>query len=155
MTWLQYTVGGWIAKNEALLIRIGWDALKIILLFIAAMIVIRVFVRLEKRLLSVQGRLDERRRQTLQSLFSNITKYSIYFIWLLTVLPLIGVHIEALLAGAGVAGIAIAFGAQSLIKDMFNGFFILFEDQYGIGDYVKINGVTGRVQAIWPAAHDH
>lgn len=148
MTWLQYSIGGWMALHDALLAKVGWDALKIVVLFIAAYILIRVLVRLEKRLLSVQVRLDERRRNTLQSLFTNVTKYTIYIVWLLTVLPLVGVHIEALLAGAGVAGIAIAFGAQSLIKDMFNGFFILFEDQFGIGDYVAINGITGRVQGI-------
>lgn len=137
-----------MAAHDSLLVRIGWDIVKIVVLFIAARVLIGVLLRLQKRLLSLQMRLDERRRETLQSLFSNVTKYTIYFIWLLTVLPLFGIHIEALLAGAGVAGIAIAFGAQSLIKDIFNGFFILFEDQYGIGDYVTINGVTGRVQSI-------
>lgn len=148
MSWLQNVIGDWIGAHDGLLIHIGWDVVKIILLFIAARIAIGVLVRLEKRLLSLQNRLDERRRETLMSLFANVTRYTIYFIWLLTVLPLVGVHIAALLAGAGVAGIAIAFGAQSLIKDTLNGFFILFEDQYGIGDYVTINGVTGRVQSI-------
>lgn len=131
--------------------HIGWELVKIIILFFIARIVIRLGRRVVKRLLSLRTKLDNRRRSTLESLLDNVLKYTVYFILLLTILPIFGVHIAALLAGAGVAGIAIAFGAQSLLKDFFNGLFILLEDQYGVGDYVTINGTsgtTGQVRAI-------
>lgn len=125
-----------------------WVIIKAIILWVVARLSITVLNHIISRFLKLKGKMDDRRRDTLESLFTNIAKYAVYFIYILTVLPFFGINIGALLAGAGVAGIAIAFGAQSLIKDFFNGFFIIFEDQYGIGDYVKINDVTGQVHAI-------
>jgi small-conductance mechanosensitive channel len=128
--------------------RALWDLAKIIALLVISRIAIKISNRLIRRFFQLNGKLDERRRETLVSLFTNIVKYAVYFILLLTVLPIFGVNIGGLLAGAGVAGIAVAFGAQSLIKDFFNGFFIIFEDQFGVGDTVKINNVVGQVHSI-------
>jgi small conductance mechanosensitive channel len=58
------------------------------------------------------------------------------------------VNIGALLAGVGIAGIAIGFGAQTLVRDTLNGLFILIENQFGIGDVVTVAGVTGRVEEV-------
>ncbi|MDQ0190327.1 mechanosensitive ion channel family protein [Alicyclobacillus cycloheptanicus] len=138
----------YVNQNVTGLEHAAWDAVKIILLFVAAQIIIRVLYRLCNRLLQIRTRIDERRRNTLAALFQNVARYTVYFILVLTILPIFGVHIEALLAGAGVAGIAIAFGAQNLLKDIFNGLFILFEDQYGVGDYVLINGSVGSTTGI-------
>lgn len=66
----------------------------------------------------------------------------------LTVLSELGIPVAPLLASAGVAGVAVGLGAQSLIKDMLAGLFILLEDQFGIGDYVTIAGVTGTVEEM-------
>lgn len=132
--------------------HVGWNVFKILILLIVAKVLVSTVCRVVARLLRLRTKIDERRRNTLEALIQNVVKYSVYFILLLTILPIFGVHIEALLAGAGVAGIAIAFGAQSLLKDFFNGLFILFEDQYGVGDYVMINGstsgITGQVRTI-------
>jgi small conductance mechanosensitive channel len=96
----------------------------------------------------MQAKLDVRRRDTLEMLISNIIRYTFYFIFLLTILPVFGIQIGALLAGAGVVGLAIAFAAQSLLKDFLNGFFLLFEDQFGVGDQVDINKVQGKVKSV-------
>jgi len=64
------------------------------------------------------------------------------------ILSEVGIDITPLLAGAGVAGIAIGFGAQSLIKDFLSGLFILLEDQYNKGDVVKIAGIAGLVEEV-------
>lgn len=125
-----------------------WVMAKIILLFILARFSISVLTKITKRVLRLKANVNGRRRDTLESLIINVTSYTIYFIFILTAFPLLGINIGALLAGAGVAGIAIAFGAQNLLKDFFNGFFIIFEDQYGIGDYVKINNIWGRIETI-------
>lgn len=138
----------YLQNHDTFAKEIGWDIVKIIILFILIRIGIGVLNRVIERTLKMRTRMDERRKETLQSLFSNIIRYAFYFIFVLTILPIFNIHIAALLAGAGVAGIAIAFAAQSLLKDFFNGFFILFEDQYGVGDYIVINGVWGSVKSV-------
>ncbi|MBU4031044.1 mechanosensitive ion channel family protein, partial [Patescibacteria group bacterium] len=72
----------------------------------------------------------------------------IYVIILLMVLSLFGLDITPILAGAGVIGLAIGFGAQSLVKDFVSGLFILIENQYDMGDRVKIGTFEGRVVKI-------
>ncbi|MNI09012.1 putative MscS family protein YkuT [compost metagenome] len=59
-----------------------------------------------------------------------------------------GVNLGPLLAGAGVLGLAIGFGAQSLVKDVITGFFIIFEDQFGVGDVIQIDQFKGKVEEI-------
>lgn len=63
-------------------------------------------------------------------------------------LATIGIDIAPILAGAGILGLAVSFGAQSLVKDIINGFFILLEDQYGVGDVVSIDGSSGFVERM-------
>ncbi|HBI26716.1 MAG TPA: mechanosensitive ion channel family protein, partial [Peptococcaceae bacterium] len=75
-------------------------------------------------------------------------KYSIYFVGGVMVLDELGVPTTSILAGAGVLGLAVGFGAQNLVRDVLSGFFILFEDQFAVGDYVKIAGAEGTVQEI-------
>ncbi|MGE5549989.1 MAG: mechanosensitive ion channel family protein [Bacteroidota bacterium] len=95
----------------------------------------------------MRGRyLDKRRSDTLASALTSLLRYTIYFLVLGTLLPLLGVNISALLAAAGIGGVALAFGAQHLIRDVINGFFILFEDQMAVGDQVTAAGVTGHVE---------
>src|SRR6056297_1346797 len=101
----------------AALEHIGWIILKILLLWILAKICIGIISRVLERFLHMRRNVNPNRLQTFQVLLRNIVKYSVYFILLLTILPMFGVHIGALLAGAGVVGIAIAFGAQNLLRD--------------------------------------
>ncbi|MCL6598783.1 MAG: mechanosensitive ion channel family protein [Alicyclobacillus macrosporangiidus] len=117
--------------------------------FILTRIAIRIGVRTVHRLLSSPAvKMDERRRGTLASLMDNVVRYTLYFIYFLIFLELCNFHVQTLLAGAGLAGLVVGLGAQSLIKDVLTGLFILFEDQYGVGDYVKINNFTGTVDSI-------
>ena len=77
------------------------------------------------------------------------TAYGIIgFLMLLQLLPLFNIDLKPLLASAGVVGLGISFGAQSLFKDMLNGLFILLEDQFNVGDVVKVAGLTGTVEDI-------
>ncbi|MDI3538415.1 MAG: moderate conductance mechanosensitive channel [Bacillota bacterium] len=92
--------------------------------------------------------LDPRRAQTLQALLNSILRYSLYFVALLIILDAVGVPTTSILASAGLAGLAIGFGAQNLVRDVISGFFILLEDQYGIGEYVAAAGVEGIVEDI-------
>lgn len=89
-----------------------------------------------------------RREQTLRNLLKSVLSYIISFIVIVMILDVFSIPIGTLLAGAGVAGLAIGFGAQSLVKDIISGFFIIFEDQFSVGDYVKVSGVEGTVETI-------
>jgi small conductance mechanosensitive channel len=89
----------------------------------------------------------EQRGRTLAQLLKSVGGVAIMVGAALTVLNQF-VNIGPLLAGVGVAGLAISFGAQSLVKDVISGFFILFENQFGVGDIIEVNGVGGVVERM-------
>ena len=86
------------------------------------------------------------RVRTLGGLSASIVVWALGFIFSVSGLALLGFPVASLLASAGVAGVAIGFGAQKLVKDVITGFFILLEDQYAVGEYVTIGSVTGVVE---------
>jgi small conductance mechanosensitive channel len=90
----------------------------------------------------------ENRAQTLVGVFSNTVSLLILGGGSLMILDEVGIPIVQLKGGAAVLGLAVAFGAQNLIKDYFSGFMVLLEDQYGINDVVKIGDVSGQVEHI-------
>ena len=91
---------------------------------------------------------DEKKINTLTTVLKNIIKYVFYFIGLVMVLDMFNISTSSILATAGIGGLAIGFGAQSLVKDVITGFFILFEDQFSVGDYVKIGEYEGIVEEL-------
>ncbi|WP_105956772.1 mechanosensitive ion channel family protein [Apilactobacillus quenuiae] len=92
--------------------------------------------------------ISSNRMKTLHSLSMNAYIYMLVFFWIYSALTIIGVPIGTLLAGAGLFSVAIGLGAQGLASDIINGFFILFEKQINIGDYVTIGDVTGTVSEL-------
>lgn len=133
-------------------ITIGQTALKIVLILIIASLVIKIGKATIRNVFKVRSkaplRISERRENTLSKLLENILTYLVYFIALLTILPLFNVDVKGLIAGAGIVGLAVGFGAQSLVKDIISGFFIIFEDQFSVGDYVAIGKFEGTVEEI-------
>ncbi|MEO6653052.1 MAG: mechanosensitive ion channel family protein [Ilumatobacteraceae bacterium] len=94
---------------------------------------------------------DPRRAGRANSISIVLTSTTVVAIWviaLLTVLGIVGIELGPLIAGAGVAGVALGFGAQSLVKDCIAGLFMLIEDQYGIGDVVDLGEASGVVEEI-------
>jgi small conductance mechanosensitive channel len=98
------------------------------------------------RLDRIPGSWNERRVKTLRGLIRSLLRYALYFVGAIMVLSELNVNTSSILAGAGIIGLAVGFGAQNLVRDVVTGFFILFEDQFAIGDYVTIAGVTGTVE---------
>lgn len=88
------------------------------------------------------------RVRTLLPLIRNVLLITVSVLAALAILSELGVNIAPLLAGAGVVGLAIGIGAQSLVKDVITGAFILFEDTINIGDVVELNGQRGRVEGL-------
>ena len=128
------------------------DIISIIILFFFGRIILKLIV---KRLVNIADDGDgehvsqkEKREETLGHIIVATGNTVIYLVITLMVLSLFGVDITPILAGAGVIGLAIGFGAQSLVKDFVSGLFILVENQYGIGDKVKIGSFEGQVTKI-------
>lgn len=92
--------------------------------------------------------LHEQRTRTLLGLLRSVGVVVVGLITAFMVLQAVGVNVAPLLAGAGVIGLAISFGAQSLVKDILSGFFILIENQFGVGDVIRVSGVSGRVERM-------
>lgn len=93
-------------------------------------------------------RISAGRSKTLESLTQNILNYVLIFIFIVTILQLFGIQATAVLAGAGVVGLAIGFGAQGLVSDVVTGFFLLIEKQIDVGDYVTIGTYSGIVEQV-------
>ena len=88
------------------------------------------------------------RTKTIGSVLSNFITWGIALITLTMILNELGVEVGALIAGAGILGAAVGFGAQSLVRDLISGLFIVFEDQYGVGDVVDLGEVKGIIEAV-------
>lgn len=128
---------------------------KIIGILIVAKIVNLILKRLIKRVmlrrknknpLSVMAK----KAETLESISTSTAKYIVWFFAAMAILDVLGLGttVTSLLATAGIGGIAIAFGAQSLVKDVVSGLFMLLENQYSVGEYIEIEGEKGTVEAI-------
>jgi small conductance mechanosensitive channel len=110
----------------------------------------RVVPRAVGRLASGSGR-DERvalRTRTLSGTVVSVVAVLVWATAFVTVVGELGFNLAPLLAGAGVVGLAVGFGAQQLVRDVITGFFILVEDQFGVGDTVTMGGVTGTVESM-------
>ncbi|MGI5859525.1 MAG: mechanosensitive ion channel family protein [Tepidanaerobacteraceae bacterium] len=123
---------------------------------VAVLFVSALFIKLSEgfisRILSMSTheklRFDESKKKTLASLLKSIVRYVTYFTAAINILEIVGIKTASLLTAAGVGGLAVGFGAQNLVKDIISGFFIIFEDQYNVGDYVETGGVAGTVDEI-------
>lgn len=133
-------------------LKLGGGLLKIVIIAMLALIIVKVsrniIDRLFKKRTSGPLRITERRENTLKKLIKSVIAYVVYFMAFIMILGVVGIEIGPLLAGAGVAGLAIGFGAQNLVRDIISGFFIIFEDQFSVGDYVTVSGVEGTVEEI-------
>jgi moderate conductance mechanosensitive channel len=108
-------------------------------------IIIHKFM-LKQRKSNFKFSLNEKRSRTLEAILKSILNYTVYFFGIVAILTEVFGTIS--LTFAGIGGVAIGFGAQSIIKDIINGFFILFEDQYAVGDYINIDEKAGIVETI-------
>ncbi|MGD6801708.1 mechanosensitive ion channel family protein [Rossellomorea aquimaris] len=134
-----------------LLITIGISFMQIIAIYIAFLLVRgfgnkvlhRAFSKYSER-----NSVSAARAQTLESLAKNIFSYVLIFIFFVTILQIFGIEVTAILAGAGIIGLAVGFGAQGLVSDVVTGFFILLEKQIDVGDYVTAGSYSGIVEAV-------
>ena len=153
---LRVAVETWRAR-----LRPDWDALiprlvEVAIILVLAMLFyrfVRVIIRrvVEKDIEEddpIARRLRQQRVQTIAGLLSNIAAVVLVIITMLTILGTFGVSIAPILASVGVLGLAVSFGAQSLVKDVITGIFMLLEGQFGIGDVIRLGDAAGVVEKI-------
>ncbi|HWH34362.1 MAG TPA: mechanosensitive ion channel family protein [Acidimicrobiales bacterium] len=130
---------------------------KIVLVLVLALVFLRLGTRLvDRSLRSIGARSPlressprlEQRAETLAGVAKSVVRIVVWTVAVLLVLEEFGLNLGPLLAGASIVGVAVGFGAQSLVKDFFSGFFILVEDQYAVGDVITIADQTGTVEEI-------
>lgn len=134
-----------------------WDfvmvaSIKILAIIIVSYLVILIGKKLITRIFNLRMKTpinqSERRSRTIVKLLHSVLSYVVYFSAIIAILSALKIQVMGLLAGAGIAGLAIGFGAQSLVKDVITGFFIILEDQFGVGDYIRLNAAEGTVVEI-------
>lgn len=123
-----------------------------ILLLIIAFVIVRqvinyLFEKTVNRSLAF-SRQKVARQKTLAKLSHNVLNYTLHFFLFYWILSILGVPISSLLAGAGIAGVAIGLGAQGFLSDVVNGFFILLENQFDVGDIINVGTVSGTVTNV-------
>ena len=141
-------VGSWLLGHGILILII------ILLSYLGYTIIKVITPRIVERFIAVRGKGRRakaelaKRSQTLSGVLTHTIGIFIIIVAIFMILSEIGIDITPLLAGAGVAGIAIGFGAQSLIRDIISGFFIMVEDQYNVGDVARVADITGLVEGL-------
>lgn len=132
-------------------------SVKIALVLVLAAVFLRLGTRVAGRSirslgsrspLRVASPRSEQRAETLAGVAISMVRIVVWSVAVLLILEEIGLNLGPLIAGASIVGVAVGFGAQSLVKDFFSGFFILVEDQYAVGDVITIAEVTGTVEEI-------
>lgn len=138
--------------KEGTWVQLGFIVIKIVLILLVTAIAIKFGKHIIQKVFIVRQRsplgYSERRQNTLLKLLQNVLTYVVYFSAIIAILTTFGIKVAGLLAGAGIVGLAVGFGAQSLVKDVITGFFIVFEDQFAVGDQVQIGTANGIVQEI-------
>jgi moderate conductance mechanosensitive channel len=135
--------------------EIVWTrGVRIAVIIALAFLVARIWKALTSRLIEIsKGRtrgaqLREQQTRTMVDLLNSVGTSIIVAVAVLTALPELGFNVTPVEATAAVASLALGFGAQNLVKDLINGFFIVFEDQFVVGDLIQANGETGRVEYL-------
>jgi small-conductance mechanosensitive channel len=141
-----------LVPNWPLLINTALRILLVVALAWVAFRILGVLTRRVERAVSAGDAgtisFQEQRAKTLVGLLRSVGIVFILLIALFMILEGLGINIGPLLAGAGVIGLAISFGSQSLVKDIISGLFILFENQFGVGDVIRVSDVSGAVERM-------
>ncbi|WP_322907148.1 mechanosensitive ion channel family protein [Paenibacillus campi] len=141
----------WVTDG-AMWTHFAFSLIRIIIIFVLTRVAIKLINKVLERSLSGRDKsriaANPRRFVTIGELCKNVVSSVFNFIMIMLILNEFGFNLGPLLAGAGVAGLAISFGAQSIVKDIITGFFIIFEDQFAVGDVIQTGTYKGTVQMV-------
>ncbi|HIX65614.1 MAG TPA: mechanosensitive ion channel family protein [Candidatus Anaerotruncus excrementipullorum] len=143
----------WLAYLESHLGRLLWNICVILAILAAAKLLLAIFSKCTDRMMKSpryhQSERQGKRIDTMMTLMRSVARYAIYCVAALMIFSQLGFGtvLQNLLVTAGIGSIAIGFGAQSLVKDVVTGLFMMFENQFAVGDYIKTGDVEGTVEA--------
>jgi small-conductance mechanosensitive channel len=144
----------WVTRLMERFIEWGMGSgIRVLLVGVTMVLLLVITKQVLKRLRSLyEGTLpspaQRRRADTLTHVLRDVARVFILAVGTMMILSEIGIDLKPLLAAAGLGGLAIGFGAQSLVKDVISGFFILLEDSISVGDIVEVAGVSGVVEEV-------
>jgi small conductance mechanosensitive channel len=152
LTWWGAVWDVWHTPIRILAIIIGAVLVRSLLLLSVRRVVKGIIAGMNGKAAQASGLVANarvvQRSRTLGSVLSNFFTWTVVLVALSSILSELGVAVGALVAGAGILGAALGFGAQSLVRDLISGIFIVFEDQYGVGDSVDLGQATGVVESV-------
>jgi small conductance mechanosensitive channel len=128
--------------------------MRLLVIAAAAFLVVRLLKSITSRVVerartqSRSAQMREQQTRTLAGILYSACSTVVVAVAVLSALPELGFNVTPFAAAAGLASLAVGFGAQNLVKDVINGFFIIFEDQYVVGDLIRASGETGRVEHL-------
>jgi small conductance mechanosensitive channel len=149
----QYGASEFVARTvQFVVVR----PLEILLILVVAWLISRLGAKVAKRTLRSLSRTRleavspraSLRMETIGALIASLWRALVWIIAILTILGVLGINLTPILAGATVIGAALGFGAQSLVRDFLSGFFIIAEDQYGVGDAIAVGDTRGTVEEV-------
>src|SRR5215472_17785448 len=151
----EHFSNNWHHWHDALVVWSRDKAPNLLLILVLAFILVRLLNLVTRKLVILSEKSPGRgpvRTQQVRTVTGMIRSVGVFLIVFLTGMSVLNdvfsINIAPLLASAGIAGLAIGFGAQTLVKDVINGFFILVENQFQVGDVVRVSGVSGKVEEI-------
>lgn len=125
--------------------------LGIIGIILAAIVIAKTGVFIIRKIFAkrdvIKHHMGSKRLDTMSTLLASVFRYAVYIVAIVIILSDV-LQMKSILAAAGIGGIALGFGAQSLIKDMISGFFIVMEDQFAVGDTITVDSMTGTVEGM-------
>src|SRR4029453_12056474 len=150
---LGYSEAAWHPRD--LLQWTGTHGFNVAIILVGAFIVVRAanlaIDHLQFKLARRHATTDlewQRRAATLSGILTSLVTVTVAFVAILMVMRELTIDVMPILTGAGIAGLAIGFGAQNLVRDVISGFFLILEDQVRVGDIARINGVTGVIEQV-------
>lgn len=137
---------GRFIENELFL-----DVVSIILVIILAKLVLLALSSIIKKTLNSKKKisvLNSNKFETLSKSLHSLARFVIIFIAVTMILDIVGINTRSIIATAGIGGIAIAFGAQTIVQDFIKGMFIIFDDTIRVGDWIMVAGIEGEVESV-------
>jgi len=133
---------------EFFLKKLTLSIIYLFLAFLSTLIIKKIFSILLFGAQKTQNEKLIKKTKTLKAFIDSLIYVAVYFVALFFILERWGVNMTPFLTGAGILGLTFSFGAQSLAKDLISGFFIIFDNQFEVGDYIKVGTLEGEVKKI-------
>jgi len=148
---LELNLSRAMVEQLLLPLALSWGArvFAVLLIIVLARFALRFGYSFIEKLLTPSLMIPESKAKTLAPLLKSVWRYTVYALTAVTVVSRLQImDIGPILAGAGIVGLAVGFGAQNLVRDVISGFFLMLEDQFSVGDFISVGSFSGEVEEL-------